>query len=428
MQQYPLGAVVRPNFEYNYKLSAALKTETYSASLQLEVRLTGEIVEAFLNSLTQGNERAISPQQRVALSILLANAYFSWKNYKLTAEHSAILFNRSNHALKRSRYNRTGVGIRPFRHAVDLMVDAELLTCTKGFRGKLYDKGIASTFRPTSRLCSWFINNEASLMVSPTSKNRELLWLKQGEGFVDYPDQLLQQQYREQLLSINTANTQFNFSYLEYQKVDGKKTPTGKVIKPAPLSIEYNRFFKENWITGGRLYSSMSNISKEERRTLRMNDSPTIELDYGSLHLRMMYAEAGVITPNSDLYAISNYPRDVMKQVALRVANCKSRNEALHSLIRKGHLKTVANEMLTLFEQAHTAIAGHFYKEFWRIGMFIESCIGIQVMTHFAIAGKPILNIHDGFRVKAEDEELLRNCMHKYYTAEVGQEPVIDYD
>lgn len=428
MLQFPLGAVVRPEFDYNYKLSVILNTEIHTASLKLQIRLKGATVESFINSIEEKSERTISPQQRVAIGIILANTYFCWENIKLTSEYSSILFNRSNQAMKKGRYNPTGVGIRPFRHAVDLMESSGFLICTKGFKGNQHEKGIASTFRPSSCLISWLIDNEDGLMACPTSKDRELLWLKKNGELTDYTDQLLQRQYREQLQLINSVNAQFNFSYQEYEKVEDESRQTGKVIKPASLFMEYRRHFNENWTTGGRLYNSLSSISKKERQSLLINNSPTVELDYGSLHLRIMYAEAGVIAPDSDLYAISGYPRAVMKEVALRVANCKSRNEALHSLILKGHDREAADEMLTQFEQAHSAIADHFYTEFWRVGMFTESRIGMKVMTRFAEAGKPILNIHDGFRVREKDEDLLRESMHQCYISEVGQKPVIDYD
>jgi len=386
------------------------------------------VVERFFQTLHLDRKKTLRSQHQKAIGIILANAYFCWENTRVTLVESASLFNRNNKALPQNRYNSTGVGIRPFRYAVDLLEKAGFLICTIGFKGRWNATGIASTFRPSKSLIAWFKSNTEDLWACPTSQDRELICLKKEDTLVDYSDFPLQRKYREELQLINSVNAKHTFSYQEYQNTNGTKIPSGKTIRPAPIATEYQRYFNEGWTTGGRLYSSLSSISKNERRSLRIDGEPTVELDYGSLHLRLMYSEASVIAPDSDLYTISTYPREIMKMVALRVANCQSRNAALHSIVLEGHSKETADEMLTSFEKAHSAIADQFYSEFWRIGMFIESCIGIAVMTHFAKSGKPIINIHDGFRVKAEDEQLLRQCMNQYYIREVSQRPVIDYD
>ena len=67
-------------------------------------------------------------------------------------------------------------------------------------------------------------------------------------------------------------------------------------------------------------------ISKDKRSTIRLNDQPVTELDYGSLHTHLMYARVGV-RPKGDLYEIPDVPRKVAKHAIMLMIGAKRRQQ-----------------------------------------------------------------------------------------------------
>lgn len=425
MTRLPLEAVIPPRFEFNYQLTLAFQEDYLTANFSLDFILTGDRTDTLLNEL----DGITTVKQVKAAKIILINAFYCFENMRKMEGLSLCLFTLRNRSFKRDRYNKSEIGIRPIKTAITTLEEAGLIKVTKGFRSEGYDKGLASTLTPTSKLIRWFTDNEYDFVVSPTSADRELIHLKKEGLLKDYDDQPLTHQYRQELQLVNTVNAKHSFSYQEHEIIDEVRLPSGRTKYPAVISMEYRRHFNDDWTTGGRLYSHLSSITKEERRTITIDGCKTVELDYGNLQLRIMYSEHAIQPPMADLYSISDtFTREEMKLVSLIVANCKSKTSAINALKEKGYLAPIAIKMLDTFETAHQDVTELFYSEFWKVSMYIESCIGMQVMMAFAEQNKPILNIHDGFRVKAEDEEFLRQCMTQFYSSELGHSPTIDYD
>lgn len=425
MTRFPVEVIVHPRFEFNYQLTLAHQEDYLTTNFSLDFMLTGGKTDELLNDLGG----ITTAKQAKAAKIILMNTYYCWDNMRKMEGLSLSLITLCNRAFKRDRYNRSGIGIRPIRAAITTLEEAGLIKVAKGFRSEGYDQGLASTVTPTPKLISWFTINENNLEASPTSAERELIHLKKEWLLKDYDDQRLTHQYRQELQLINTVNAKHSFSYLEHKTIDEVRQPSGRTKHPTVISMEYRRHFNDGWTTGGRLYSHLSGITKEERRTITIDGCQTVELDYGNLQLRIMYSEHGLQPPMTDLYSISGtFTREEMKLASLLVANCKSKTSATNALKKKGYSAPIAIKMLDTFETAHKDVAELFYSEFWKVGMFVESCIGMQVMMAFAEQNKPILNIHDGFRVKVEDEEFLRQCMTQFYSSELGHNPTIDYD
>jgi len=71
---------------------------------------------------------------------------------------------------------------------------------------------------------------------------------------------------------------------------------------------------------GGRFYGSSGDnwmeMSKEERKLITVDGQPTYEIDVSASHLSILYALSGKPIPSDyDLYGISEYPREIVKQV-----------------------------------------------------------------------------------------------------------------
>ena len=429
MKKLPFSEALRPHFGLNNQLTKMVGEDCYTANLSLDYMAAGDKVDKLISNLQTPKPSRPTRKQCKAIQTVLINALYCCEHQHQIKHLSLTLFTAANSAYKHNRYNQSGLGVRVIKAAVDILTDNGFITHYEGFRSVGHKRGIASRFSPTEKLMSWYRENQSDLYATPTSVTRELIHRKVNKVLTDYDDTPLTHQYREELKAVNSSNAEFEFSYEQHVVINGVLQPTGQRTPIDSIALEYSRYFNGGWTEGGRFYNRLSSLSKAERRTLQIDGESTTELDYGNLQLRIMYAEAGLKPPAYDLYSLSpKYSREDFKLTSLLVANCVTRHSAQRTLINKGYDSSTANDLIQLFEQAHSEISEHFYSEFWKTGMFVESCIGIQVMKAFADADKPIVNIHDGFRVRASDEDYLRACMTRFYSAELGHSPTIDYD
>ena len=217
---------------------------------------------------------------------------------------------------------------------------------------------------------------------------------------------------------------------------------------------------------GGRLYCGIQNLPSKEvyvRQALLIDGEPTVELDYGNLHIRMLYAERGV-DYQGDCYDVEidlpgwavppDIKRKLLKLFLLILPNCGSvgkdakanRKVALASCqlqYRKwlhangvdlygdaDHpYRTPGNSIIPVLDAimaAHQPIADSFYSG---KGIFLQATdakIACDVMLAMARAGKVCLGVHDSFIVKEEDEKLLHQLMIASYIRHIRAAPVVD--
>lgn len=195
-------------------------------------------------------------------------------------------------------------------------------------------------------------------------------------------------------------------------------------------NMSYKQVFGENETEHGRLYAPHQNLPKIIRHNLEMFSEKkqeflkTVELDYSSTHLKMIYDKNNIACPDTlDFYSVPGYSdidRSFWKQVAMRAINCTSFSKASESLIRAFNLKELTlpasytsdalESLLEAFVTYHNPI-----KEFLFLGnmqlMNLDSKIAIRIIERFIDNNKPILSIHDSFVVLEEDQEFLFECM-----------------
>lgn len=81
------------------------------------------------------------------------------------------------------------------------------------------------------------------------------------------------------------------------------------VSYPAPA---YRRVYSESLDRGGRWYAYIQQLPQVARQRIRIDGENTVELDYSSLHPRLIYAREG-IQYDDDPYEVPGLPRDVAK-------------------------------------------------------------------------------------------------------------------
>ena len=230
------------------------------------------------------------------------------------------------------------------------------------------------------------------------------------------------------------------------------------------LSPWLNRIFIESTQLGGRFYGSYQNLPKFDRKRILIDGERTVELDFDSLHIAILYAQAG-ISLLSDPYSIEGFNRSAIKQVFLRLTNTGNlsalegqislsgdpekkeqfiRFEMLLNIYKAqkalglrcdkpfipdwfhhfiedlpDHIK--GGEMIETIKARHPAIAYRFGET--DIGLKlqrIDSEIMAIAMTSLSKADIPALPVHDSVICKMNDESMVRCALEQATEALFG--------
>ncbi|MCK8069806.1 hypothetical protein [Cobetia sp. 1CM21F] len=224
---------------------------------------------------------------------------------------------------------------------------------------------------------------------------------------------------------------------------------------PAP---QYCRIFSETLEQGGRWYCHAQGLTKAERQRILIDGKPTVELDFASLHPRLIYANAG-IQYDADPYTLPGIPRDVAKvmflsllydeSVARARSNLKGRQiparvaayerhvaeyqawaelppadrpapprrpQCLHDGFEPLDASIDVDAAIDAFLCAHGPIAEAFDAKGQALAIqYADARIAEIVFAEHAKLGRPVIGIHDSFIVAAEHADDLRRIMADAY-------------
>ncbi|MEE9122017.1 MAG: hypothetical protein V3U56_12135 [Syntrophobacteria bacterium] len=197
-------------------------------------------------------------------------------------------------------------------------------------------------------------------------------------------------------------------------------------------------FNQESWKLGGRFYGSMvQNLPKELRRYITLNGEPTVEPDYSSMHVRMLYHLRGLETPGGDLYDFGG-DKGLNKLVALIVINCEPEHDEVRAVAAKFRdsekRKKLGDEILKHdyignlindFRAAHPAIAEDFCSGCGPKLQYRDSLIMEDLLKHFVGKGVPIIPVHDSLIVSVSYVDEARQVMKKVYKNHLGFDAVV---
>jgi hypothetical protein len=263
-------------------------------------------------------------------------------------------------------------------------------------------------------------------------------------------------------------NDQISYSEIYYTDTDSEI----KTLYP----ILY-RVFSGDFIHGGRYFCGVGghqNLPKDERATIIIDNEPTVELDYGGLHLRMLYHLNGKEFPfNQDPYVTVleaiDYPvelgddgkptdpeirllRDDMKEMLLAIINdkcnhkqaiaraerrlfrsyqTKTEEEAIERLKaecrarkqRWNRLGITVEEILQGFYKAHEPIKDKFFSGCGLKLQYLDSELATIVLFCLKLFRSPCLPVHDSFIVPKSKKELLSCVMELAYNAIIQSQP-----
>lgn len=198
-------------------------------------------------------------------------------------------------------------------------------------------------------------------------------------------------------------------------------------------NVFLHRVFSQSFDQGGRFYGGWwQHIKSDLRARVLINGEQTVECDFSSMAIRMLYAKEKVDPVKGDLYDLGltyrNDPvqsRKLVKAFVLAVLNDKEKTFRL-SQPNLQFLGTTHNELFSALCKKHLEIKHYFYSGIGLKLQYIDAQIAEQVMLDFISRGEVCLPVHDSFLVRRGLESLLKEIMLKAFNNFLGSNAKVD--
>ena len=205
----------------------------------------------------------------------------------------------------------------------------------------------------------------------------------------------------------------------------GKAMVADEDRQPLDLSRRtlYRVFNNRSFEQGGRFYGGWwQEVPRVYRRFIRIDGEPTAELDYSSLHPRILYALAKLpmVGDPYDL-GLGSQHRPRVKETFNALVNASGKLEEPDIYQHEG-LSLTFPELQERIKERHKDIAHMFNSSFGLKGQSLDSSIAEKVLLHFAGRGICCLPIHDSFVVPRNYEADLQDVMLRAYREVMDQE------
>lgn len=391
--------------------------------------LSGPIVNDVFSALfpAVGN-RGRSSQRQALMSALLALAQAEIDPKRKSGRCGFLHERTTKRKGTLKRYKVCDFNTTQFTKALDALKSWGFVIYNKGYKHQDAKQGVASFWMPEPPFRQWLNEHMADLEVVSFREAVEAIRFRdKDKRLCDYVDDENVIAMRERVDASNRLRSEFAWSYIsmsdeqQYQEGDHRTFISS-------FSLRCHRQFQENFQSGGRFYCAAQSLRKGERATITVNGEPTIELDYKSLHPRLLYNDEGIEAP-ADCYASDARPRELTKMVSLLSLNCKSLNQARQTLMqREGLSSDVAREHLRRYAEEHPGIAHRFFNSGWSRLQFLDSQIVDAVLIKATAKGIPVLPVHDSFIVATRFAEWLRDTAAESYQELTGFTSVVDWE
>ena len=289
-----------------------------------------------------GNRKPLAPLIK-QLRVLLVDFYVAW----LADPTLSIGISRSNNSyVPKSRYNGLHIS-KDILKVVDALVSVRLLDHHNFHNDRVYGGKFSRTsrYRASKKLQDRFsklqdlvfdisFNEEKETIVLSdfeTDENGTFTKAKDGKKkrlLIDYEDddhplivpwRLALNKYNELLAQSHIDISSLEKPYVERITKDGKiqRVPIGRTNQWV------KRVFSRNsWEMNGRFYGGWwQQVSSSYRKDIRIDGSPTVEIDYKGMHVAMLAAEHGVVMDDEyDWYTLGEVVVAGLDKVSQRKA------------------------------------------------------------------------------------------------------------
>jgi len=310
---------------------------------------------------------------------------------------------------------------------IDELVRLGYIDNTAGIYNRTYPKNNRyPTMMPTVKLRDLL---DDLIYVAPTKRMyTDPILLKKEKILVDYPDTEYTRTGRTRLYEYNDL-------------VSSSKTSITKIFSyKNPLNIEIDcriyRVYNDEFDFGGRAYGAQHQAyNAGDRATILDDGEKTREVDYSSMHARMLYNMVGMDFKADPYLSMDNKAenRELFKKTMNVMYNSKKRHKAIWTIKKEiSHSETLSHDLrisgykvkdlVEMTERAHPEIAKYF---FTGIGIELQrkdSDIISDVMDHFTKKGIKTYPVHDSLVIKEIYEDELIDTMKGMYFKHMGYE------
>ena len=269
---------------------------------------------------------------------------------------------------------------------------------------------------------------------------------------IEYEDTLETKRMHDLLLRYNRLleRTFIDIPSLDQPRIElGDKENRRRNNKPVFVNITHHgkfvrRIFNNGTFDdGGRFYGGWwQRIDGSYRKDIRMNNVPTVEIDYSSLHVILANAMVGDDywdTTSDDPYQLPvrgvNNPdhcRQITKLLFLLSFNASDekslfkafRNELDYTAHPYSFPDDVLSELLTGIKNRHPKISHLICSGAGLRLMSLDSQMCEYVIEKFVEQGIPILTVHDSFVVPFEEGERLHRLMKEAFEHVTDQKKI----
>ncbi|MCS5549961.1 MAG: hypothetical protein NZ811_00395 [Gammaproteobacteria bacterium] len=380
-------------------------------------------------------KRIHTDKYRDSLSLALLNLY---SFYQVNPKRY-IAYSRNPGGFQRTRYKRHNIGYDVFiKKVINSLDELGYIESHLGFHDKDFGIGMNSRMKANLSLIELFDEHKLAPVMVQREAVEEVIILKsvsilkdnkKDKYVVDYEDTEQTNKMRENLQTINALLDSrwidLNVSDEVYEKIaeetEKKKNRSDIDFTRKKLKRVFNN---KSFEDGGRFYHSWwLDIPKRFRKNITIDGKRTVEVDYSSIHFRILYAEQGIDIRDKDPYIIEGYEdrRRLIKialNIILNAETKKSSINAIHSKLKVS--KDTAIDIYKRLEEEHPKIKQYFGSGRGVKLQYIDSKIAEQVMLNLARDNIVCLPVHDSFIVRLSHQIDLHEEMDKAFKEIAG--------
>jgi hypothetical protein len=410
-------------------------TQSLDLSLYSTATNVDPVIEWILKHIGQSGINRGNLSIRIPLlRLVILNLYSAY----CVSEKRYVAYHRKEsryHELK--EYRDAGV-TKTLIRVVDDLITLKLIKNHKGVYWHGFRQPYMSRMKATMKLIRRMASYDWTEQVLDRNPNTECIILRDHDTEqnkqidIHYDDTPATIAIRKALSSYNSLIKQ---TYIDIPEFPAEGIKRGKRVIGINLQNNFTRriFNNGTFEEGGRFYGPWwQTIPKEWRQKIRINDEPTIELDYSGLHIILLYAMRGLDywkMDGQDPYRLEQYGADrnlrsLLKIVLLTIINAKDQQTAVkgvryHINRNKKDYDWVDEQgfeladLVSEFAERHQPIKEDFFSGKGISLMRMDSDIAADVMTNFVTSSQVCLIIHDSFVVQRQQEELLETFMNQ---------------
>ena len=271
-----------------------------------------------------------------------------------------------------------------------------------------------------------FETDASGEIIKTTGVKKKRQFIEYGED--DHPDIRPMRDdlraYNELLDRTHIDISSLEYSYIERQRDDGS---TQQVAIDRSNQFVRRIFSRNSWNLNGRFYGGWwQQIGEDYREDIRIDGSPTIEVDFKGYHVAILANEQGVSKSvdydwyNFDEVFIDGFDaktqRKALKLLVLTAINAKDKGKAFQAF-RNNSRQRLENTQLELllskFIEKHPYLEEGICSDRGIDLMYKDSLVTSLIINEFVKKEEPILSVHDSYIVKRDSVLLLRDTMNK---------------